>query len=66
MDQKYLCIGLHMESMFSTCCVKKVAEMYHFSSYTRCKWMCNGDDVNDCDVVVAGARIVARLYLQTM
>ena len=59
LDEQYVGIGLHIESLFSAWAVKEVAELQHFIKEPRRQWTLRGDDVNDCGIEVAGGKLVA-------
>lgn len=59
LDEQYVGIGVHIESMLSAWSVKEVAELEHYSPKPRRNWTCRGDDVTECGVIVAGGKMVA-------
>lgn len=38
-EEQYVCIGLHIESMFTAWCLKEVGELQNFRTQTKQNWM---------------------------
>ena len=60
-DERYVGIGLHIESLFSAWAVKEVAELQHFCKEPRRNWSLRGDEVTECGISVAGGKLVAPI-----
>ena len=65
-EEKYVGISLHIESMLSSWSMREVAELQQYTEKPRREWMCRGNAVTESGVIVAGGEMVAPFPPQSL